>query len=138
MVALVEAAAKKLNTSGDDILIWFGRSAMPLLAKRYPEVFEGHDNARSFILTLNDVIHPAVRKLFPGAYVPEFDYDASKPDGVTLSYASKRQLCRFAEGLAQGAADHFGEEATVVHERCTKQGDPACVISIGFKALASA
>ena len=132
MVSLVSAAASALDKSPDEILIWFGRNCMPLFAERFPSVFTGHDNARSLVLTLNDVIHPEVRKLFPGAYVPEFDFDDSDPEKLSLAYSSKRQLCSFAEGLLQGAADHFRERATVVHERCMKNGDERCLITCAF------
>jgi hypothetical protein len=136
MTALVDAAASALSKPPDDILIWFGRSCMPLFAESFPHVFEGHDDARSLVLTLNDVIHPEVRKLFPGAYVPVFDFDDSDPKALSLSYQSKRRLCSFAEGLLMGAADHFGEQAAVVHAKCMKRGDETCLISCSFSPAA--
>src|SRR2546425_11603111 len=75
LFALVGAASEALEVSPDDLVRWFGRSALPLLVERYPVFFEGHDSARSFLLTLNDVIHPEVRKLFPGTYAPSFEFD---------------------------------------------------------------
>lgn len=132
MTALVDAASSKLGVSGDEVLTWFGRRCIPIFAVKYPQVFEGHGSARSLALALNDVIHPEVRKLLPGAYVPEFEYDDSRPDGVTISYASKRRLCSFAEGLLLGASDHFGEQAQISHRRCMKNGDPVCVIDCTF------
>jgi hypothetical protein len=136
MDALVEAASSALGVPADDVLVWFGRSCMPLFASTYPGVFEGHDSARSLILALNDVIHPEVRKLFPGAYVPEFDYDASQPDGLRISYTSKRRLCSFAEGLILGACDHYGETAQVTHQECMKSGSATCVIDCSFAKAA--
>lgn len=136
MTSLVQAASTALNVSEDDVLIWFGRNCMPLFAESFPHVFEGHADARSLVLTLNDVIHPEVRKLFPGAYVPEFAFDDSDPASLSLSYTSKRRLCSFAEGLLMGAADHFGEQAAVVHERCMKRGDDACLIGVSFSPAA--
>jgi hypothetical protein len=132
MTALVEAASAKLGVSGDEILVWFGRKCIPLFAERYPHVFEGHTSARSLALALNDVIHPEVRKLLPGAYVPEFEYDDSRPDGLSISYSSKRRLCSFAEGLLSGAAEHFGEAVDVTHVRCMKHDDPDCLIDCTF------
>ena len=136
MNALVSATSAALGTPEDDVLTWFGRRCMPIFARTYPYVFKGHDSARSLILALNDVIHPEVRKLFPGAYVPEFDYDASRPDGLSISYRSKRRLCAFAEGLVHGASDHFGEQAEVVHASCMKRNDATCVIECTFQKTA--
>lgn len=129
---LVAAAGTSFNVSGDAVLRWFGRSAMPLFADRYPNFFEGHSSARSLILTLNDVIHPEVRKLFPGAYVPEFDFDTSDENRLALGYVSERRLCSFAEGLVLGAGDHFAELVDVSQSLCMKQGDDRCVLVCVF------
>ncbi len=131
LFALVGAASKATGRPPDDLVRWFGRSALPLLYQRYPQFFDGHDNTRAFVLTLNDVIHPEVRKLFPGAYAPTFDVDDSGPV-VVLGYESHRGLCAFAEGLLEGAADHYGEQATIEQSACAKRGDPRCVLDVTF------
>lgn len=129
---LVEAASSALKAPPDDIVRWFGRNSMPLLVKRYPEVFEGHETTRSFVLTLNDVIHPHVRKLFPGAYVPQFEFDASVDDQLTIGYRSHRRLCSFAEGLIEGAAEQFGDDVIIEQTECQKRGDGRCVLVCSF------
>jgi hypothetical protein len=116
---------------------WFGGRALPLLNTRYPQFFRAHTNARSFILTLNDVIHPEVRKLFPGADAPEFVFDETDPNVLVLSYVSSRGLCSFAEGLIDGAAAQFGEQVDIVQRECTKRGDARCVFACSFSAAAS-
>jgi hypothetical protein len=128
LLQLVKAASSALGTPPDDLVRWFGRKAVPLLAQRYAVFFEGHDSARSFLLTLNDVIHPEVRKLFPGAYAPSFEFDTSREDAVGLSYFSHRNLCSFAEGLIEGAADHYGQDVTIEQTECAKRGDDKCLI----------
>ena len=40
-----------------------------------------HEDVRSFLPTLNDIIHPEVRKLYPGADVPTFGLQ-HRPDGA--------------------------------------------------------
>ena len=87
----------------DDVVSWFGRNALPLFAGTTPSSSNRTTRTRSFVLTLNDIIHPEVRKLYPGADVPEFDFDSR--DGVlVMGYRSPRKLCSFAEGLLLGAA----------------------------------
>lgn len=137
LMGLVAAASSALNLEADDVVLWFGRSALPRLHQLYPVFFEGHTGARSFVLTLNDVIHPEVRKLFPGAYVPTFDFEVSGDDGLTISYQSRRRLCSFAEGLLEGAAAHFGEEVEVEQEECQKRGDERCKIVCTFRKKAA-
>src|SRR5687767_8026903 len=77
MMKLVAAASSALNVPPDDVVRWFGRASLPLLAQQFPDFFHPHHDTRSFLLTLNDVIHPEVRKLYPGAEAPQFDYDTS-------------------------------------------------------------
>ncbi|HEX2015197.1 MAG TPA: heme NO-binding domain-containing protein, partial [Solirubrobacteraceae bacterium] len=102
LLALVGAASAKLDQPVDDVVRWYGRHALPLLADNYPQLFSPHEEARSFVLTLNEIIHPEVRKLYPGAITPEFGFDASDPDSLVMTYRSPRQLCALAEGLLQG------------------------------------
>jgi hypothetical protein len=134
LTAIVNAASAALGLSGDEIVRWYGRKALPLLYDKYPQFFDVHESSIPFVLTLNEVIHPEVRKLFPGAYVPEFEFGAEKTSEgeLVLSYVSRRRLCSFAEGLLEGAADHFGETVDVVHTECMKRGDEKCVLVCTF------
>ena len=132
LFALVGAASAALGQPADDVVRWFGRNAMPLFAERYPALFAEYHDTRTFVLALNDIIHPEVRKLYPGAIVPEFDYDASDPRVLLMDYHSPRQLCAFAEGLVLGAADHFGETVAIEQPLCMHRGDPKCRLAITF------
>ena len=101
---------------------------------RYPAFFLGHTDTRSFLLTLNDIIHPEVRKLYPGADVPEFAYDTTSTDVLTIFYSSARKLCALAEGLIHGAAAHYGEDATIAQAECMHQGASRCVLRVSFRS----
>jgi hypothetical protein len=131
---LVEVASKALQIPPEDVLRWFGRRAMPLLVQRYPQFFATHANTRSFLLTLNSLIHPEVRKLYPGATPPVFDFDTSDSDTLVIGYNSARRLCALAEGFMQGAAEHFREQAQVVQPSCMHHGADKCVFHVRFTA----
>jgi hypothetical protein len=131
LMKLVGAAAAELDMSPDQVVRWFGRNALPLFAARYPQLFEPHDSTRSFVLTLNEIIHPEVRKLYPGADVPVFDF-ASRDGLLVMGYRSPRKMCAFAEGLLHGAADHFKERLTIEQPQCMNRGDDRCVLEIAF------
>jgi hypothetical protein len=135
--ALVGAASKALELPPEQIVRWFGTEAIPLLAKKYPDFFSRHTSTRPFILTLNGIIHPEVRKLYPGAATPDFDIDASSPDLLVMGYRSKRKMCALAEGLIQGAANHYSETVTINHCQCMHRGDPSCRLEMTFGAKAS-
>lgn len=131
---LVGVASAMLDTPPDEIVRWFGRSALPLFAENYPQLFERHSSTRPFVLTLNDIIHPEVRKLYPGADVPVFDFDPRPNGTLRMGYQSPRKLCSFAEGLLEGAAQHYSEQVAIEQPRCMKRGDERCVLEISFTA----
>ncbi|SNS91879.1 Haem-NO-binding [Noviherbaspirillum humi] len=131
--AIVEIAAKTLQIAPEDVLRWFGQRAMPLLAKRYPAFFANHTTASSFLLTLNSIIHPEVRKLYPGATPPVFDFDQS-PDGkLAIGYNSDRRLCALAEGFMQGAATYYQERIEIQQPQCMHHGEKKCVFHVRFR-----
>jgi hypothetical protein len=127
---LVLAGAAALGMSPQDVLRWFGREAMGLLATRYPAYFSGHRATLSFVQSVNSIIHPEVRKLYAGAHCPHFRFE-QKPDGaVLMTYDSPRKLCALAHGFIEGAGDHFKEKVDVEHLSCMHRGDPKCILSI--------
>jgi hypothetical protein len=129
---LVGAASQALDLPANAIVRWFGTEALPILAGKYPDFFSRHDSTRTFVLTLNGIIHPEVRKLYPGADTPDFEFDASSPDVLVMLYRSKRRLCALAEGLTEGAATHFGETARIEHPLCMHRGDEVCRLELAF------
>lgn len=130
---LVAAVGKRCHKTPGEALQWFGRHSMPMLRSMYPAFFESQPSTRSFILTLNDIIHPEVRRLFPGADVPVFDFDTSSPDALTLGYQSPRKLCALAHGFIEGAADHYGETVDIDQTECMHRGDAKCVFHLHFR-----
>lgn len=130
ILALVETAANVTGKSCNEVLQWFGRAAIPLLAGRYGELFEGHPSARSFILSVNDIIHPEVRKLYAGAHCPHFQFRDAEAGALLVGYQSPRQLCHLAHGFIEGAADWFGEIAAVEHIGCMADGAAMCQLSV--------
>lgn len=134
-VRLVNAAADVRRTPPGDVIRWFGTEAIPRLAAKYPGFFNRHPSTRPFILTLNGIIHPEVKKLYPGADTPDFDIDASSPEVLVMGYHSKRKLCSLAEGLVTGAANHFGEKVSINHCECMHRGDPSCRLELSFQKM---
>jgi len=129
---LVQAAATMLGQPPQAILRWFGRKAMPILADRFPAFFDPHTHTRDFVLTLNDIVHPEVRKLYPGALCPVFDFNDEDAGVLQMRYHSHRKLCALAHGFVEGAADHYGETAIVTEPTCMHRGDEACLIVMRF------
>ncbi|MEL0097638.1 MAG: heme NO-binding domain-containing protein [Planctomycetaceae bacterium] len=130
LLSLVSVAAGALDKPESDIIRWFGQNAIPLLAERYANFFTSCENTRAFLLSLNDIIHPEVRKLYPDADVPDFDYEASNPEFLILRYTSSRQICALAEGLIMGAGSYFNEKITLEHGTCVHKGGDTCEFKV--------
>ncbi len=133
LLKLVGAASVKLKTPADELVVWFGRHALPLLAKKYPQFFLPHKSTLDFILTLNDIIHPEVRKVYPGADVPDFKFESSSNGELLMAYRSARRLCALAQGLIEGAADYYKESVAIDHPECMKRGNEQCLLRISLK-----
>ena len=130
LVRLATSLASQLGWSVDETVTWFGRKALPKLAASYPQLFAPYPSTLPFLKTLNDIIHPEVRKLYPGADVPVFDYRLVEPDRMLMGYTSVRGLCTFGQGLIEGAAEHYSEQLEVAQPSCQKRGDSECVFEV--------
>lgn len=131
--ALVRTVADRLGTPPGELLRWFGRRALPRLAAQHPQFFERHASTLPFLLSLNDVIHPEVRKLHPGAEPPEFGFELPDARTLHMHYASPRRLCGLAEGFVVATAEHYGESVEVDQPRCMLRGDERCVLRVRFE-----
>ena len=134
LVALVGAASGRLGVPPTEVVRAIGEGALPILAERYPAFFAPHTSTRPFLLTLNDIIHPEVRKLYPGADVPEFGFEEQGDDVLLLDYRSHRQLCSLAEGFIAGAARHYGQSVVIDQLSCMLKGADACMLHCTFSS----
>lgn len=133
IVALVGAAGAKLNLTNGEVLRWFGEKAMPILKERYPKMFENHTSSRTFILSVNNIIHPEVRKLYSGASCPFFHFKETADGTVTMGYQSSRKMCDLAHGFVKGAGGLFCEEVEIKHHSCMNHGDDICSMEIRWQ-----
>lgn len=138
LLDLVVAASEKLGVEPGAVVRLLGEGALPLLAQRFPHFFEPHASTRDFLLTLNHIIHAEVRKLYPGVEVPEFEFDASDPDVLLMTYRSSRRLCALAEGFIIGAARQYEELATLEQTQCMLEGSDHCTIECRFAPASAA
>lgn len=137
LFALLEALPVGPETGAPDRLRWFGRAAVPLLAERYPMIFAPHSSAESFLLALNEILHPEGPPPDVEAGPLDLEVLASGPGGgLVLGYRSARRLCALAEGFVGGAADHFGERVTISQPRCMLKGEERCALVCVFEPAA--
>ena len=124
--ALVAVIASDLGISGQAAHRWFGEAAIPHFYSMAPQFFDGHRDSWSFLLTLNDIIHPQVRSLYPGAHAPDFDFSSDDDGALVIGYRSPRRMCAFAEGLIMASMRHYGELPALTHRLCMHHGASLC------------
>lgn len=127
---LVLAGAAKLGVTPAELLRHIGRRSIPLLKDRYPEFFDIHTNSRSFLGSLNEVIHPEVRKLYTGVTPPHFGFSDDADGSLLMEYYSHRSMCALAEGLILGAGDAFSQTLTVSQDQCKLDGYDHCTLRV--------
>jgi hypothetical protein len=129
LAAIVEAIGTAAGLSSTETLTLAGRLGFKHLARRNPHLLDGIDGWEQLVSSLDDIIHPEVRKIYPDAEVPGFA--ATEIDGgLRVQYTSRRGLCALADGLIVGGGEWYDTALDVEHERCIHHGDPDCVMTI--------
>lgn len=132
LTALIDAGADQLGVTPVALTHTLGEAALFGLARRYPGYFEPFDSTRPFLLTLNEVIHPEVRKVHADANPPDFWFEQDEDGGLVVHYRSQRQLCALAVGMITGASTYFGEQAVLTETECMLDGADHCVFDARF------
>ena len=133
LFALVATASRLSGTPVDELVHAFGRFLFAPLARAFPGFIRPEMTSKSFLMTVDRVIHIEVRKLHPDALLPTIRYEDPAGDRLILLYQSPRRLCQLAIGLIEGTAAHFHERVTCEHTRCMKQGSDHCRFECTFE-----
>lgn len=127
--SIVGATATHAHLSEADTLRLSGLLGFKHLARRAPHLLDGLDDWRTVLKSLDNIIHPEVRKIYPDSDVPGFEA-VDDGDSLMVTYTSKRNLCALADGLMKGTGDWFGVSLNVSHESCVHDGDEACKMRV--------
>ncbi len=127
---LVGEASKLTGIATNDLVRSFGEFMLPHFHSNYPTFFKEGMDLKSFLLTVDRVIHVEVKKLFPEAGLPEFNYVDEEDNELTMVYSSPRKLCMLAEGLIAGSAKHFNTQYSLTHDVCMHDGENSCHLHI--------
>jgi predicted hydrocarbon binding protein len=129
-VQLITEICNRRDMEQGDLLREFGKYMFPRFHDLYSELIDHYDGLIPFLLTIHDTIHVEVKKLYPDAQVPSFEYERPSADSLTMFYRSERRMCRLAEGLIIGAADHFNTDHELIHDTCMHTGSDHCALKI--------
>lgn len=132
IVALASTLCEKLGVSLEDGLKLFGQFLFGFLLQRGPIELKSYENTQTLLADLEDVIHKDVKRIHPDAYTPFFEFNPASASEGELIYRSKRKMCAVAEGLIQGAANHFGQQVAMAHTECVHKGNQECKWTLQF------
>lgn len=101
----------------------FGKHLFGRLAASYPVFLTGVEHSFDLLKSIEDHIHKEVRKLYPDAELPRFEWEQPDTDTLVLRYHSHRPLADLAEGLMEGCVEHFGEQIEIKRKDMPDQGE---------------
>lgn len=130
LIALVVQLSDRTGISGPTLVKTFGRYLFGILARHYPNFREEHGNTFDFLQQLDGYIHVELRKLFPDAELPVFQFNASVPGTLTMDYSSSRPYADLAEGLIVGCIHHYGEPIELSREDLAEGASARFVLRI--------
>ena len=113
MLALVSELSKSSGIPAPDLVRVFGTHLCGRFAANFPEMFADAADAFGFLEQIQDHIHVEVRKLYPDAQLPSFDYEYPSENQLVMNYSSARPFAVLADGLIQGAIKHYGEDINI-------------------------
>jgi hypothetical protein len=133
IMTLVDLLSKRKQVPVNDLVFAFGQFMFPAFHKRYPQLIDQFDDFLTLLESIDSVIHVEVNKLHPDAVTPVFRHERLNDHTIRLEYQSKRQLCRLAEGLIDGASQHFKQPMHLLHDPCSRDGADHCgfLVSLG-------
>lgn len=108
LFAIVDALSAETGVSAPDLLHAYGSHLFHRFYAMYPNFFDVHSSAPSFLAGLETHVHTEVRKLYPVAQPPMFTLETADDGTYLLDYRSRRALWKFAQGLLEACLLHYG------------------------------
>lgn len=119
LVELVKELSAVSNIPVDDLVTTFGVHLAGRFSVLYPTFFEGVTSTLDFLESVDNHIHIEVKKLYPGAELPEFKTERNGSQ-LIMEYSSTRPFSSLAKGLIEGSGLYYGETLEVEAEDLSK------------------
>ncbi|MCK6261824.1 heme NO-binding domain-containing protein [Vibrio sp. ZSDE26] len=122
LVSLIVSLSKKTEISGEQLQQVFGKSVFKNLLKTLPAqaTLNRCSNTFQFIRHVEDYIHIEVKKLYPDAKPPSFEFISENETQMVFDYKSARCLSNVCFGLIKGCSDYFNENIEISTENQTE------------------
>lgn len=124
LVRLIVHLSKRTGISPEELQRLFGQSVFKNLYNTLPNNFSLEDCKSSFqfIKLVEDYIHIEVKKLYPEANPPRFDFISQSNTELVFDYVSVRCMSHVCFGLIEGCAQFYNDELAISMGKVTSDG----------------
>ncbi|MFT5708992.1 MAG: hypothetical protein ACI9ES_003299 [Oceanospirillaceae bacterium] len=113
LVKLIIALSKITGVPAGDLQEVYGQAVFTRLLESLPFKKESGHNTFSFIQRVENHIHIEVKKLYPDATPPRFEFISVEETAMVMDYRSARCMSHVCLGLIKGCADYFDQKVNV-------------------------
>lgn len=124
LVKLIVQLSKRTGISPEDLQRVFGQSVFHNLYNTLPDnsSLQGCKTTFQFIKLVEDYIHIEVKKLYPEANPPKFDFLSESETEMTFDYMSARCMSHVCLGLIEGCSEFFNEKVNMTMNNVKDDG----------------
>lgn len=99
-----------------DLEVAYGKHLFKRFLELYRPLVMKANSTFEFLQHVDDHIHVEVKKLYPEAELPKFEYTILNPNCMIMKYSSNHPFAKLGEGLMLGCAEHYGEDIEIESE----------------------
>lgn len=109
LVSMVIQLSRVSGAPADALVQAFGHHLFHTFHRQFPMFFNQQKDAVGMLKTVEDHIHVEVRKLYPDAELPSFEYEETETS-FQMTYRSNRSFADLAHGLIEATITHYGNQ----------------------------
>ena len=113
LLKMVVSLSNQLGVEVPVLVKTFGKHLFKTFSKKHASKIAGMNSAFELIEKVESFIHVEVRKIYPDAQLPTFEYEYLDEDTLIVKYRSERPFADVCEGLMEQCIEHFGEEISI-------------------------
>ncbi|MFM2590231.1 heme NO-binding domain-containing protein [Vibrio sp. TBV020] len=124
LVKLIVQLSKHSGISPEELQRVFGQSVFNNLYNTLPDnnSLQACKTSFQFIKLVEDYIHIEVKKLYPEANPPSFDFVSESETEMIFDYVSARCMSHVCLGLLEGCAEFFDEKLSTSMNTVSSDG----------------
>lgn len=125
LVKLIVELSKQSGIPPEELQRVFGQVVFSNLYNTLPDnsSLQACKTSFQFVKLVEDYIHIEVKKLYPEANPPKFDFVSESETEMVFDYVSARCMSHVCFGLLEGCAAFFNEELSLSMNNLTSDGN---------------